>query len=902
MQYPLLSEYIEAIRSAEDNFATLTNLAPVLDDSGDPIMSSGNFAVVFKMKDKLTGKLYAVKCFLKEQEGREDDYTLISEELSKVNSSYFISAKYLRNELFVDTAQSEKSDFPVLLMDWVEGQTLSSFLASLYNRIRISDEFWTEEERYVALYELRCLPINFLRMASWLIKQPFAHGDLKPDNIIIKSDGTFVLVDYDGMFVTPMQGMFKTYMGTPNFRHPYAKNMNLSKDIDNYAISVIALSLYAIVLKPELIDLNSDNCIITEKEVFNLHTHWMFREEVLMNNIYFRELLSLYLHVLSWNTLNSSNFDECIKEIINPTDYDLFLTEVSREEFNLFWEDDYGVRYSLDGKKVLGASKDLKDIEYTVREGVLTICDSSFQGKGLKSIKLPDSVIAIGALAFANNDYMDYCNIPSSVKFIDENNPWGGCFNIKKMDCSSPSFQIKDGILYSSDFKVLYGMIYWNANVFVDFRTKIICSNAFWSSRKPYYNFINHITLVNVKEIGAGAFKDCKSALFNIKHPIKKLCHFSFDGCESLNTIDLSEVDLIPEDAFKNCKNLNDIHLSTKLSIIESNAFKGCISLSAIEIPKNVSVISDSAFSGCKLLEFINVVEDNGHFCSIEGVLYNKSITQLIKCPQGKNVKKITIPESVCEIIDNAFADCTTLETIICNNKILRFGKNVFKNCSSLNRCYIDLDERTDAQSAWNLGRYLFSLKNNDRMKENGISLIKKAAELDNANAQWFVACCYKYGWNGKINIEEYIHWLKRSAENKSYEAMTELSREFIFGRYLSKNHEKAYDLLSDLEKSGNLAAIFCGGKFYALLGFLYEIGSVVEKNAETALDYYFKGAKFHDAVAEYNLARCYEIGIGSGINLDKAKEYYTKAKEHNHSLAAKALQRVEKAIDDLPF
>ena len=68
MNYPLISEYIEAIRSAEDNFDKLSNLRPVLDGNGNPIMSNGNFAVVFKMKNVETDKMYAVKCFTREQD------------------------------------------------------------------------------------------------------------------------------------------------------------------------------------------------------------------------------------------------------------------------------------------------------------------------------------------------------------------------------------------------------------------------------------------------------------------------------------------------------------------------------------------------------------------------------------------------------------------------------------------------------------------------------------------------------------------------------------------------------------------------------------------------------------------------------------------------------------------
>ena len=64
MNYPLISEYIEAIKAAEENFEELKNLRPVLDEDGEPVMTSGNFAVVFKMKDEQTGKLNAVKRLL----------------------------------------------------------------------------------------------------------------------------------------------------------------------------------------------------------------------------------------------------------------------------------------------------------------------------------------------------------------------------------------------------------------------------------------------------------------------------------------------------------------------------------------------------------------------------------------------------------------------------------------------------------------------------------------------------------------------------------------------------------------------------------------------------------------------------------------------------------------------
>ncbi len=238
MNYPLISEYIEAIKSAEDNFEELSYLRPVLGDDGLPVMTGGNFAVIFKMKDEQNAKFYAVKCFTKEQEGRADAYREIAKELENVSSPYILPIRYLEKELFVDTNQTTETEFPVLLMDWVDGVTLDKYIRKNKNDKN----------------KLELLSYRFYKLSKWLISQPFAHGDLKIDNILIRVNGELVLVDYDGMYVPAMNGQKARELGSPDFRSPYRTTEDFSRDIDDFSIISILLSLCMIHINPKCLD------------------------------------------------------------------------------------------------------------------------------------------------------------------------------------------------------------------------------------------------------------------------------------------------------------------------------------------------------------------------------------------------------------------------------------------------------------------------------------------------------------------------------------------------------------------------------------------------------------------------------------------------------------------------
>ena len=294
MQYPLISEYVRAIQDASSNLDKLAHLVPVLDDHGEPYRSSGAFAVVFKMKDEQTGKCYALKCFTEEQEGRAEAYRQIADELEFVDSSYITSVKYLEKEIFVDSS-CEEDEFPVLLMDWIDGETMESYIA----------------ENYQDNYAMAMLCYRFCKMAAWLRSQPFAHGDIKPDNIMVRPDRNLTLVDYDGMFVPAMKGQKSPTIGTKDFSHPLRTVDDFDESIDDFALASIALSLKAISLKPSLFDEYgaADRLLFSADDYHDLsRSKVMSALQELMNDEELATLLSMFLFVKAKKNFSLSFF------------------------------------------------------------------------------------------------------------------------------------------------------------------------------------------------------------------------------------------------------------------------------------------------------------------------------------------------------------------------------------------------------------------------------------------------------------------------------------------------------------------------------------------------------------------------------------------------------------------
>ena len=649
MNYPLISEYIEAIKLAEDNLSSITYLRPVLDEDGNAIMSSGNFAVVFKMQDIRNGDYKALKCFTREQEGRAKAYKEISNALHRVESRYLIHFKYLEYELYVDSSNSDENEFPVLLMDWVEGISLDKYI-----------------QQYLGnSFELNDICVEFAEMSKWLVSQSFAHGDLKPDNILVRPNGEIVLIDYDGMYVSSMHGQKAREAGSNNYRHPLRGLENFNSHIDDFALAAISLSLKAISISYGILDKvdGCDSFIFNEDDYFDLRNSKTF--QLLVDLMYEDPSISPYIStfLLAHRQMplkaDSFNFgDARVSSLLKNGGSDEGTFGFVNRNLGNEASDDFGVIYSSDGKLVLDFDYTVSnDTEINIKEGVICICEGAF-----------DSY---------KKDRKLNIHLPKSLRFFTKDSLH---YNYNRLSWDSPWFVYKEGFIYTKDFS---GCILQNlTNAQLDSRVRIIERNCF------HYMDVSEIKLPeSIQKIKEYAFADATlPEYFSIPKSVTFIGKNAFSNCNGFKTLIFNEIicylgewcfsfnkelenvifpkncDIkeISTKAFHNCSKLKQISLPARLKKISNEAFQWCFSLNEVEFSQSLISIGDKAF---------NMV--GGNFPNEDERLHS-------------NLTKISIPPSVNSIGESAFSGCNSLKEVTILSETIKISNKSFFECYSL--------------------------------------------------------------------------------------------------------------------------------------------------------------------------------------------------------------------------
>lgn len=645
MNYPLISEYTESILSAEENFNELTNLRPVLDSCGRPVMSSGNFAVVYKMRDIETDKLYAVKCFTREQTGRERAYKQICSKFRDIQSPYFVRFSYHEAELFVDSSQTDETEFPIVVMEWVEGLMLDKYINKFQGNPFV-------------LYEL-CY--NFRLMAKWLVSQHFAHGDIKPDNILVKANGNLVLIDYDGMFVESMRDEKAREQGTPDYRNPFS-NVCFGEHIDDYALAVLALSLKLISCSYKIQDeypTSGNGLLISKEDVIDINNSEIFTfiRNILIHEPNLTLYYSTFIKALGGNHLIESDFkiknEESVDDLLQY--WPRFVHICNSRKLDEGILESNGVIYTKDGFGVIGfvAEKIPEDKEIYIKEGTIFFYDDAFD------YDTPQLKV----------------HLPSTLRYFSPKS-----FNYKylSLDWKSPWYTYHNGIIYTrdkteavlknlkyADFDIntsilgryLFNQLEFNGNWPINI--KIIRKGAFENSIVSSSLDIAE----GVISIGEQAFAGCSASEITLPSTLISLGECCFHMCKNLERVFFnpdSTLDIIPKNAFVNNKLLNIITFPKNLKVIGESAFQWCLKIKELSFPLSLEIIEDEAFC------MSSFIRDKSYYSELNEIIFPSSLKKIGKGAFSchSNLSKVTFLSHIDTVGDEAFSECSNLITL----------------------------------------------------------------------------------------------------------------------------------------------------------------------------------------------------------------------------------------------
>jgi len=225
MSYPHITDYHEAVQHPAQAFIDpdLKQGAVAENNLGLPLVMSGGFALTYAVTTPR--RKCAVRCFHREIPAIQQKYDATSKKLRSLAIGCFVDFDFQQSGISV-----RQQVFPIVRMDWVEGDTLGIWLDKNFNNPR-------------GLEKARA---DFAAIARFLEREGIAHGDIQNGNVMV-ANGDIKLIDYDGMFVPGMRPGNGSETGHKHFQHPGRRVSNFGPGMDRFSFIALDLSLKALV-------------------------------------------------------------------------------------------------------------------------------------------------------------------------------------------------------------------------------------------------------------------------------------------------------------------------------------------------------------------------------------------------------------------------------------------------------------------------------------------------------------------------------------------------------------------------------------------------------------------------------------------------------------------------------
>lgn len=257
--WPSARHFTEAIQCPSVCFSNnlLRETLPAVDRLGMPLVTSGQFAYVYKLKSRSVACDFAIRCFRGYLGDRDQRYKAIQKHIQTYPLPFLSGFTYEQEGILVGGQK-----FPILFMKWIDGPTLDLYLDEMVGR------------REVLLH----LADEFVKIVGALRAASIAHGDLQHGNIIVEH-GRLRLVDHDGMFVPEMAGWSASELGHQHFQHPRRDAQLFDSGLDNFSALVIYLSLLSLAEQPGLwAKYHDENLIFKKTDFLNPASSELFKQ------------------------------------------------------------------------------------------------------------------------------------------------------------------------------------------------------------------------------------------------------------------------------------------------------------------------------------------------------------------------------------------------------------------------------------------------------------------------------------------------------------------------------------------------------------------------------------------------------------------------------------------------